>query len=98
MQAICVTSSDGYRRYGLALKTDAPTGMLFVHWDAQHERLADLPQTTRSDWQRYGPRQGRVRLDEEQRHDATLQLVDWDELPDHVQGQLRRLAERMRDG
>jgi hypothetical protein len=57
MQVICFTSSHGYRQYGLVLKTDEPTGMLFVHWDAQHERLADLPHTTRADWQRYGPRQ-----------------------------------------
>jgi hypothetical protein len=35
-----------------------------------------------------------VRLNAEQQHGATLELVDWDELPDEVHGQLRRLAEQ----
>ena len=95
MQPICFTSSDGYRHYGLVLETDEPTGMLFVQWDAQRERLADLPQPTKADWQRYGQRQGWVRVDAEQRHGAKLKLVAWGKLSDDVQGQLRQLVERV---
>jgi hypothetical protein len=69
--------------------------MLFVQWDAQRERLAELPHATKADWQRYGPRQGWVRVDAEQRHGARLELVDWGKLSDDVQGQLRQLVERV---
>jgi len=58
MQPICFKSSDGYRSYGLVLEAVVPTGMLLVQWDAQRERLAGVPQPTKTDWQRYGPRQG----------------------------------------